>query len=132
MRPVEGIPLAGPDGAGKSTAAPFLLPGAPRIRRFLNADTIARGLSGFDPDAEAPAAGRILLAQMDDSVRDRLDFAVETTLSGRTLAARARRTATGPVWLVVTSVPPDGVPYGCSHCSFAPSPGVVGPVKAVS
>ena len=88
--PPQCLVLAGPNGAGKSTAAPVLLPDALRVRRFLNADTIARGLNGFDPEAEAFAAGRILLTQMDDYVRERLDFAVETTLSGRTLAKRTR------------------------------------------
>ena len=88
--PPQCLILAGPNGAGKSTAAPVLLPDALRVRRFLNADTIARGLNGFDPEAEAFAAGRILLSQMDDYVRERLDFAVETTLSGRTLAKRVR------------------------------------------
>ena len=89
--PPQCLVLAGPNGAGKSTAAPVLLPDALRVRRFLNADTIARGLNGFDPEAEAFAAGRILLSQMNDYVAERLDFAVETTLSGRTLAARLRR-----------------------------------------
>ncbi|NNJ27561.1 zeta toxin family protein [Alienimonas chondri] len=88
--PPQCVVLAGPNGAGKSTAAPALLPEALQIRRFLNADTIARGLSGFDPESEAFAAGRILLTQMDDYIRERLDFAVETTLSGRTLAKRVR------------------------------------------
>ena len=88
--PPQCLILAGPNGAGKSTAAPVLLPETLHVRRFLNADTIARGLNGFDPEAEAFAAGRVLLAQMTDYVRARLDFAVETTLSGRSLAKRVR------------------------------------------
>ena len=75
--PPQCLILAGPNGAGKSTAAPILLPETLHVRRFLNADTIARGLNGFDPEAEAFAAGRVLLAQMTDYVRERLDFAVE-------------------------------------------------------
>ncbi|QDT15276.1 zeta toxin family protein [Alienimonas californiensis] len=105
--PPQCVVLAGPNGAGKSTAAAYLLPDALRLTRFLNADTIARGLSGFDPDAEAFAAGRILLEAMDEYVRDRLDFAVETTLSGRTLAKRLQgmRAAGYQVTLFFLSVP---------------------------
>ena len=89
--PPQCVILAGPNGAGKSTAAPFLLPEALRIRRFLNADTIARGLSGFDPDEAAVLAGRTLLDAMDQYAAAGLDFATETTLSGRSLAQRLRK-----------------------------------------
>ena len=88
-RSPQMVILAGPNGAGKSTAAPNLLPDSLDLARYLNADTIARGLSAFDPAAEAVAAGRILLAQMADYIADRVDFAIETTMSGRSLAKRA-------------------------------------------
>ena len=87
--PPQMVILAGPNGAGKSTAAPELLPVDFDLTRYLNADTIARGLSAFDPSSEAVAAGRILLAQMADYVAAGKDFAVETTMSGRSLAKRA-------------------------------------------
>ena len=45
------VVLAGPNGAGKSTAAPLLLRDALDIPTFVNADDIARGLSGFAPKA---------------------------------------------------------------------------------
>jgi predicted ABC-type ATPase len=51
--------LAGPNGAGKSTAAPELLQGELAVNEFVNADVIARGLSAFDPDRAAIAAGRV-------------------------------------------------------------------------
>src|SRR5215467_4550832 len=52
--------LAGPNGAGKSTAAPALLHGALGVDEFVNADVIARGLSAFDPERVALAAGRVM------------------------------------------------------------------------
>ena len=85
--PPQCVVLAGPNGAGKSTAAPFLLSDAMRLTRFLNADTIARGLSAYEPDDAATRAGRILLDTMDDYAAAGLDFATETTLSGRSPAA---------------------------------------------
>ncbi len=43
--------IAGPNGAGKSTIAPRVLTDVLHLKEFVNADTIARGLSAFDPDA---------------------------------------------------------------------------------
>ena len=42
------------NGAGKTTAAVSLLPGALGIREFVNADEIARGLSILNRRGEAP------------------------------------------------------------------------------
>lgn len=83
--------LGGPNGAGKSTAAPFLLRDALAVTEFVNADTIARGLSGFDPDAAAIAAGRVMLARLDELERSRIDFAFESTLASRSFAPRIER-----------------------------------------
>jgi predicted ABC-type ATPase len=55
---------AGINGAGKSTAAEFLLRDALKIPSFTNADTIARGLNAFDVEAEAMKAGRIMLEHL--------------------------------------------------------------------
>jgi predicted ABC-type ATPase len=54
--------LAGPNGAGKSTAAPELLQDALAVNEFVDADVIARGLSAFDPESAAIAAGRPAVA----------------------------------------------------------------------
>jgi predicted ABC-type ATPase len=78
--------LAGPNGAGKSTAAPELLQGELAVTEFVNADVIARGLSAFDPDRAAMAAGRVMLARLDELARQRESFAFETTLASRTFA----------------------------------------------
>lgn len=78
--------LAGPNGAGKSTAAPELLQGELAVNEFVNADVIARGLSGFDPDRAAIAAGRVMLGRLNELARQRESFAFETTLATRSFA----------------------------------------------
>ncbi len=78
--------LAGPNGAGKSTAAPELLQGELSVNEFVNADVIARGLSAFDPDRAAIAAGRVMLARLDELAHQRESFAFETTLASRSFA----------------------------------------------
>ena len=46
------VVIAGSNGSGKSTSAPFVLRGALHVTEFVNADVIARGLSGFAPERE--------------------------------------------------------------------------------
>jgi len=82
--------IGGPNGAGKSTAAARLLRGALGVSEFVNADVIARGLSGFNPEGAAMEAGRIMLQRIDDLAARRADFAFETTLASRTFAPRIR------------------------------------------
>ena len=80
--------LAGPNGAGKSTlAARFVPPGVP----FLNADNIARTLAPAPGHNTDIAAGRLLLARMDEFVQAKTSFALETNLANRTLSARIPR-----------------------------------------
>jgi len=45
--------IAGPNGAGKTTFAEEFLPQYAQCKTFVNADTIARGLAAFSPDAAA-------------------------------------------------------------------------------
>lgn len=90
------IVLAGPNGAGKTTAAPALLRGTLGVVEFVNADTIAQGLSGFDPERAAIPAGRAMLRRIGELARQRSSFAFETTLASRTFAPwLAQLTATG-------------------------------------
>ena len=77
------VMLAGPNGAGKSTSAARLLHGALAVEEFVNADTIAQGLSAYRPEAAAVAAGRVMLERLRFLARERRDFAFETTLAGR-------------------------------------------------
>jgi predicted ABC-type ATPase len=80
------VVLAGPNGAGKSTGAPLILRGPLDVREFVNADDIARGLSAFNMEGAAVAAGRIMLARIRDLASQRVSFAFETTLASRTFA----------------------------------------------
>ena len=80
------VVLSGPNGAGKSTTAPALLRGALRVKEFVNPDVIAEGLSAFEPERVALAAGRVMLARMRDLARRRVNFAFETTLASRRFA----------------------------------------------
>jgi predicted ABC-type ATPase len=84
------IVLAGINGAGKTTASRSLLANTLRVMTFVNADVIAQGLSGFDPDAAAIRAGRIMLEQLEELAAQRASFAFETTLAARTYAGKLR------------------------------------------
>ena len=77
------IVIAGPNGAGKSTLAPALLRDTFGILEFVNADTIAEGLSGFAPEDAAFDAGRVMLGRLHDLAAEGRDFAFETTLASR-------------------------------------------------
>jgi len=78
--------VGGPNGAGKSTAAPALLREALAVSEFVNADLIARGLSGFDPGGSAMSAGRVMLARLKELASRKRDFAFETTMASRSFA----------------------------------------------
>ncbi len=82
------IIIAGPNGAGKSSTAPMLLGDALRQVSFVNADAIARGLSAFNPEGAAYAAGKIMLDRIRELARKKVSFGFETTLAARTYAAR--------------------------------------------
>lgn len=86
----SAIVLAGPNGAGKTTAARTLLSEQLRLMTFVNADVIAQGLAGFDPDSAAIEASRIMLDRLQVLAERRADFAFETTLAGRSYAPRLR------------------------------------------
>ena len=89
------VVLGGPNGAGKSTSAPRLLGGSLRVGPFVNADTIAQGLSAFRPEDVALDAGRIMLRRLDELEDQRKGFAFETTLASRALASRFTRLKAG-------------------------------------
>jgi len=79
------IVFAGPNGAGKTTHAEPILRTL-GISTFVNADFIARGLSGRNTESVAFEAGRIMLRRLQQLARDREDFSFESTLSSRTFA----------------------------------------------
>ena len=82
------IIIAGPNGAGKTTFAEEFLPEEAGCPIFVNADLIAAGLAPFDPERAAFKAGRLMLQEIIDHVRQSENFAFETTLSGRGYARR--------------------------------------------
>ncbi len=81
----RAVVFAGPNGAGKSTHADAIL-AALRVETFVNADYIARGLSGRNTDVVAFEAGRIMLKRLRQLGAAGVDFAFESTLSSRTFA----------------------------------------------
>lgn len=83
--------IAGPNGAGKTTFAREFLPNEGNCPTFINADLIAAGISPFAPESVSIRAGRLMLDEIDDRVRNRKSFAFETTLSGRSYLHKIRQ-----------------------------------------
>ena len=81
------IIIAGPNGAGKSTLAPHLLKDTFDLLEYVNADTIARGLSAFNPESVSFEAGRVMLERLHSLAEQQKSFAFETTLATRSYAA---------------------------------------------
>jgi len=88
--PPRVVVFAGPNGAGKSTHADAIL-AALGIETFVNADYIARGLSGRHTDTVAFEAGRIMLNRLHQLGDAGADFAFESTLSSQSFAPFLRR-----------------------------------------
>ena len=78
------VVLAGPNGAGKSTIAKKIVCDRLGILHYVNADTLARGLSQFDSESMALKAGRIMLDHLHELAQQRISFGFETTLAGKT------------------------------------------------
>ncbi|OGW85539.1 MAG: Zeta toxin family protein [Omnitrophica bacterium RIFCSPLOWO2_01_FULL_45_10] len=78
--------IAGPNGSGKTTFARLFLPDYVNCPNFVNADLIATGLAPFGPRAAAIKAGKLVLQQIHDFAKRDVDFAFETTLSGKSYA----------------------------------------------
>lgn len=79
------IVFAGPNGAGKTTHAEHILR-ALGINTFVNADFIAKGLSGRQVETVAFEAGRIMLRRLRQLAGDGQDFGFESTLASRSFA----------------------------------------------
>lgn len=82
--------IAGPNGTGKTTVAPRLMAEF-GTRVFLNADEVAKALHPQDPAAAAVQAGRVLHRLLSEAREQRTSFALETTLSGRSLRNHIER-----------------------------------------
>jgi len=77
------IVVGGPNGAGKSTFAYNLLLSEFGITEFVNADTIAKGISAYNYEDVAFEAGRIMLQRLQQLISEGKDFSFETTLSAK-------------------------------------------------
>jgi predicted ABC-type ATPase len=75
--------IAGCNGAGKTTASFTILPDMLNCKEFVNADSIAAGLSPFNPESVGIEAGRIMLMRINELLKAGVDFAFETTLATR-------------------------------------------------
>lgn len=75
--------IAGPNGAGKTMFATEFLPNEADCPTFVNADSIAAGLSPFRPYSVAFQAGRLMIETIHRHAASGESFAFETTLSGR-------------------------------------------------
>lgn len=75
--------IAGPNGSGKTTFARLFLPDYVNCPNFVNADLIAQGLAPFEPRAAAIKAGKLVLQQIHEYAERGVEFAFETTLSGK-------------------------------------------------
>lgn len=71
------IIIAGPNGLEKTTTAPAILRDALDVVDYVNADVIAQGLSGFQPEKGSIQAGRIILKRIQELSKE-LNFAFET------------------------------------------------------
>lgn len=83
--------LAGPNGAGKSSAAAHLLGTRIPLDRYVNPDDIAAAIGPDDPYAARWQAGVRALGRIRFFERARLDFGLETTLSGGWTTRLVRR-----------------------------------------
>jgi predicted ABC-type ATPase len=81
--------IAGPNGAGKTTITPRILRSVD-VLEWVNADAIARGLSGLRPESAAWEASRIMLQRLRRLAAGRRSFAFETTLAARSYASMIR------------------------------------------
>ena len=75
--------IAGCNGAGKTTASLTILPEVLNCYEFVNADSIAAGLSPLNPESVSFEAGRIMLNRIRQLLNEGKDFAFETTLATR-------------------------------------------------
>jgi len=75
--------IAGCNGAGKTTASYTILPEMLNCKEFVNADSIAAGLSPFNYESVAFEAGRIMLQRIHQLMEEKVDFAFETTLAAK-------------------------------------------------
>lgn len=77
--------IAGANGAGKTTTSFSVFPEILKCKEYINADSIAKALSPFEPDSVSIEAGKILLNRINNLISDKIDFAFETTLASKSI-----------------------------------------------
>lgn len=87
--------IAGCNGAGKTTASFTILPEMLNCKEFVNADSIAVGLSPFNPESVAIEAGRLMLSRIHELMIAGVDFAFETTLATRSYVSLVKAAQDG-------------------------------------
>src|SRR3972149_11402644 len=75
--------IAGCNGAGKTTASYTILPEILHCNEFVNADSIASGLSPFNSESQSFAGGRLMIKRIKQLMSEKFDFAIETTLAAK-------------------------------------------------
>jgi predicted ABC-type ATPase len=85
VRPTVVV-IGGPNGAGKTTISRAVIASIGVPMQFVNADVIAQGLGGTDPDKVALAAGRMMLTRLHQLADAKESFAFESTLASRSFA----------------------------------------------
>ncbi|MBN1633221.1 MAG: zeta toxin family protein [Ignavibacteria bacterium] len=73
--------ISGCNGAGKTTTSFTLLPELLNCENFVNADSIAYGLSPLNPGIADFQAGKLMLKRIRHLIKLRYTFAIETTLT---------------------------------------------------
>jgi len=85
------IVIAGPNGVGKSTFAEWYLKTVDDCSCYIDPDAIAREVASDEELNVQVLAARIVLQRFDELVQLRQSFAIESTLSGKSLAQRLRQ-----------------------------------------
>jgi predicted ABC-type ATPase len=94
--------IAGPNGSGKSTlTASIRFEGSENL---IDPDAIARGLDPVDPARAALQAGRLAIERSRTFLKERQDFALETTLAGNGQLATIREAKALGYWVFVVYV----------------------------
>lgn len=130
------VVIGGPNGAGKTTIARAVVEQTFGVSEFVNADTIAAGLSAFSPESVAFTAGRVMLTRLKELAAAGETFSFESTLASRTFAPwlreqRARGCDVHLVYIALRSprlamarvrADQDGRPRRCTRDRAAPIP----------
>jgi predicted ABC-type ATPase len=76
--------VAGPNGSGKTTFAESYFLNTKKNLVFLNPDLIASGIGPLDFERASFHAGRVLISEINNRLKNSESFSFESTLSGKT------------------------------------------------